>query len=71
MNVYEQVFAFYASALDPEELEHMSREFYVSQVGIILGWTDLSDSEQLKKITALDYAYRVIVEGKASSGSYK
>lgn len=64
MNVYEQVFAVYASALDPEELEHQSHVFYVSQVRIILGWTDLSDSEQLAKITALDNAFRVIVEGK-------
>lgn len=60
MNAYEKVFSGYAATLSPEELGHESRVFYTSQVRIILGWSDLSDSEQLKKIRELDNAFRIV-----------
>ncbi|MFW5437134.1 hypothetical protein [Paenibacillus apiarius] len=63
MNAYEKVFMGYAATLGPEELGHQSRTFYVGQVQTVLSWTDLTDSEQIKKIRELDNAFRVIVEG--------
>ncbi|MFW5438129.1 hypothetical protein [Paenibacillus apiarius] len=63
MNAYEKVFRGFAAVLNgPEELGRESRIFYVGQVQTVLGWTDMSDSEQLKEIRTLDNAFRTIVE---------
>ncbi|MCY7485828.1 hypothetical protein [Paenibacillus alvei] len=67
MTAYETVFRAYASELNPDDLDKMSRVFYTSQVRIILGWTDLSDSEQIMYIRSLDNAFYEIVEQAISS----
>ncbi|MBG9737075.1 hypothetical protein M5X17_30065 [Paenibacillus alvei] len=67
MTAYETVFRAYASELEPDDLYKMSRVFYTSQVRIILGWTDLTDSEQITYIRSLDNAFYEIVERTISN----
>ncbi|MFW5433687.1 hypothetical protein [Paenibacillus apiarius] len=62
MIAYEKVFRKYADTLSPEDLNQEARLFYVRQVRIILGWIDLTDTEQLQQIRSLDKAFYDIVE---------
>ncbi|MCY9513332.1 hypothetical protein [Paenibacillus apiarius] len=63
MNAYEKVFNGFAAILSPEELGREARIFYVHQIRTILGWTDMTDSEQIKEIRTLDSAFHVIIGG--------
>lgn len=62
MTPYEKVFRTFVNELNRAALQREAHTFYVNQVRIILGWTDLSDSRLITEIRRLDQAYRTVVE---------
>lgn len=62
MTPYEKVFHTFVAELDRTVLLREAHTFYVNQVRIILGWTDLADSRLITEIRRLDQAYRTVVE---------